>query len=248
MKLQRLYSYVRQALDDYQMIEDQDKIAIGVSGGKDSLTLLYALSGLQKFYPKKFQCVAIAVNLGYEGFDLSEVEQLCETLEIPFYMVNTTIKDMIQGQQCSLCARLRKGALDKKALELGCNKIAYAHNRDDVVETMMLSLIYEGRFTTFWPVTHFEDQNLNIIRPLIYVPLAEVIGFRNKYHLPVKKNPCPYDKETERTYIRTLLKEIDQHTPGVKKRLMTAIQNGNLEVWKEKREKGKENESSSTMV
>lgn len=235
MKLQRLYSYVRQAMDDYEMIEDGDKVAIGISGGKDSLTLLYALSGLRRFYPKKFELEAITVDLGYEGFDLCEIEKLCQELQVPYHIVKTKISEMVTDGQCSLCARLRKGAFNEKVKELGCNKIAYAHNMDDVVETMMLSLIYEGRFTTFWPVTHFDDTDLTVIRPLIYAPLAEVIGFKNKYQLPVRKNPCPYDNITERTYIRELLKEINHHAPGVKKRMMTAIQNGNLEVWKDKK-------------
>lgn len=231
MKLQRLYSYVRRALDDYQMIQEGDKVALGISGGKDSLTLLYALSGLRRFYPKKFELVAITVDLGYPEFDLSQIEKLCKELEVEYHIVHTEIKNMVPVGECSLCARLRKGAFNALALELGCNKIAYAHNMDDVVETMLLSLIYEGRFTTFYPVTHFEDSQLDVIRPLIYVPLSEVKGFQNKYPLPVTKNPCPYDGKTQREYVRNLLKEINQHAPDVKKRMMTAIQNGNLEGW-----------------
>lgn len=231
MKLQRLYSYLRQAMEEYQMIEEGDRVAIGISGGKDSLTLLYGLAGLRRFYPKKFELLAITVDLGYEGFNLESVESLCRELQVEYHVVHTQIKDMVKNGECSLCARLRKGAFNTKALELGCNKIAYAHNMDDVVETMMMSLIYEGRFSTFWPVTHFDASNLTVIRPMIYVPLADVIGFRNQYHLPVTKNPCPYDKQTERTYIRNLLREINQHAPAVTKRMMTAIRNGNLEGW-----------------
>lgn len=235
MKLQRLYSYVRKAIGDYQMIDEGDKIAIGISGGKDSLTLLYALGGLRRFYPKKYELVAITVNLGYDGFNLTEIRKLCEKLDVEYHVVDTQINEMVTNGECSLCARLRKGAFNTRAKELGCNKIAYAHNMDDVVETMMLSLIYEGRFSTFWPVTHFEDSDLDVIRPLIYVPLADVIGFRNRYELPVVKNPCPYDKKTEREYVRTLIRNINEHAPDVKKRMMTAIQNGNLEGWECKR-------------
>lgn len=231
MKLKRLYSYVRQAMDAYDMVEDGDRIAIGISGGKDSLTLLYALAGLRRFYPKKFEITAITVDLGYEGFDLTKIRQLCEELDVEYYIAHTQIKDMVKNGECSLCARLRKGALNELAMEQKCNKIAYAHNMDDVVETLMLSLIYEGRFSTFWPVTHFEDKNMDVIRPLIYVSLAEVIGFSNKYALPVMKNPCPYDKATERTYVRNLLSDINRHAPDVKKRMMTAILNGKLEGW-----------------
>ncbi len=231
MELQRLYSYVRQAMEEYDMVADGDKVAIGISGGKDSLTLLYALAGLRKFYPKKFDIAAITVDLGYEDFDLTEIYRLCETLDVEYQVEHTAIRNMVKDGECSLCARLRKGALNELAGKMNCNKIAYAHNMDDVVETMMLSLIYEGRFSTFWPVTHFEDSNLDVIRPLIYVPLAKVIGFKNKYELPVTKNPCPYDGVTERTYVRELLSEINNHAPDVKKRMMTAIKNGNLEGW-----------------
>lgn len=231
MKLQRLYSYIRQAVDTYQMIEDKDKIALGISGGKDSLTLLYGLAGLRRFYPKKFELVAITVDLGYENFDLSQIKQLCKTLEVEYHIVHTQIKDMVKDKECSLCARLRKGAFNEKVRELGCNKIAYAHNLDDVVETMLLSLIYEGRFSTFYPVTQFDDCALAVIRPLIFVPIADIIGFKNKYDLPIVKNPCPYDGVTERSYIRELLAQINHHTPGVKERMMTAIRNGNLEGW-----------------
>lgn len=231
MKLQRLYSYVRRALKDYEMIEEGDRVAVGVSGGKDSLTLLYALAGLRRFYPKAFEVVAVTVDLGYEGFELSEIRALCDSLKVDFHVVHTRIREMVPDGECSLCARLRKGAFNEKALQLGCNKIAYAHNMDDVVETMLLSLIYEGRFSTFWPVTPLEDCGLSVIRPLIYVPAAEVIGFKNKYRLPVVKNPCPYDGNTERTYIRGLLADIGRHAPGVKKRMMTAVKNGRLEGW-----------------
>ena len=149
MKLQRLYTYVRKALDRYHMVEAGDRVALGLSGGKDSLTLLYGLSGLRKFYPVPFELTAITVDLGYEGFDLNPVRKLCDQLEVDYHVVNTQIKDLVKEGECSLCARLRKGAFNEKALELGCSKIAYAHNMDDVVETMMLSLIYEGRFSTF---------------------------------------------------------------------------------------------------
>lgn len=228
MELQKLYSLIRQASQKYNMIKKGDTIALGISGGKDSLALLYGLSGLRKFYPEPFNLIAITVNLGYEGFDLNPIKELCQKLDTPYYIVDTKIGEMIKDEGCSLCARLRKGALLDKAIELGCNKIAYAHNMDDMVETMMLSLIYEGRFSTFYPVTRFEDTGIEIIRPFIFVTQANAIGFKNKFSLPVVTNPCPFDKETERTYIRNLLDEINVHAPGVKKRMMTAIENGNI--------------------
>lgn len=231
MKLQRLYSYIRQAVDEYQMIAEGDRIAVGISGGKDSLTLLYGLAGLRRFYPCRFEVIGITVDLGYEGFDLTGIMELCGQLQVEYHVVHTQISTMILEGECSKCARLRKGALNGKALELGCNKIAYGHNRDDVVETMMMSLIYEGRFSAFWPVTHFDDTRLDVIRPMILVPSGDVYGFRNRYQLPVTENPCPYDGETQRSYVRELLRRIDHHAPDVRKRMMTAIRRGNLEGW-----------------
>ncbi len=232
MKLQQMYSKVRQAVDAYDMIEEGDKIALGISGGKDSLGLLYALAGLRQFYPRHFELVAITVDLGYEGFDLSKIEALCKQLDVKYYIVKTSISKMIEEEGCSLCSRLRKGALCDKVKELGCNKIAYAHNMDDVVETMMLSLIYEGRFSTFYPVTDLENIGIKLIRPFVFVTQAEAVGFRNKYELPVVTNPCPFDRASERAYVRNLLDEMNHHTPGVKKRMMTAICDGTLSNWK----------------
>lgn len=232
MKLQQLYSKVRQAIDTYHMIEEGDKIAIGISGGKDSLSLLYALAGLRKFYPASFEVMAITIDMGYKDFDLSSVMDLCHKLRVEYHIVETSIGEMIGKEGCSLCSRLRRGALCKKAVELGCNKLAFAHNMDDVVETMMLSLVYEGRFSTFWPVTKWEDAQLTLIRPFVFVTQAEALGFQNKYELPVTHNPCPFDHASERTYIRDLLNHLNRHAPGVKKRMMTAICDGTIENWK----------------
>ena len=236
MKLQRLLSYTRQAVDEYDMIQEGDKIAIGISGGKDSLTLLYALSGLQKFYPKSFELVAITVDLGYPNFDLTGIRQLCKDLQVEYHIISTKIGEMVtseqlEGSACSLCARLRKGALNDAAKELGCNKVAYGHHMDDVIETMMLALIYEGRFCSFWPVTYLDKSQLTVIRPMIYVPEVEVKGFENKIQLPTTKNPCPIDGSTKREYIKSLIKQLNTENPGVKKRLFHAIKEGNLEGW-----------------
>ena len=231
MKLQKLYSKVRQAIDTYEMIREGDKIALGISGGKDSLALLYALAGIRNFYPKQFELVAITVDLGYDGFDLFAICQLCEKLQVEYHIVKTNIGEIISEEGCSLCARLRRGALNDKARELGCNSIAYAHNMDDVVETMMLSMIYEGRFSTFYPVTNFADISMKLIRPFVFVTQAEAVGFKNKYELPVAVNPCPFDHVSERAYVRDLLLEINRHAPGVKKRMMTAICDGTLPEW-----------------
>ena len=233
--MQKLVGLVRRCVDDYHMIEDGDSIAIGISGGKDSLTLLYALHGLQRFYPKKFTLHAITVDLGFENLNLDEIDKLCNSLEVPYHIVKTDIgkiifEDRKESNPCSLCAKMRKGSLNTAIKELGCNKVAYAHHKDDVVETMMLSLIYEGRFHTFSPVTFLDRMELTVIRPLIYMHEADVIGFVHKYDVPVVKSPCPADGHTKREYVKTLLKEINREAPGVKERMFTAIQ-GQLDRW-----------------
>lgn len=238
MKLQRVLSEVRKAVDDYRMIAEGDKIAVGISGGKDSLTLLYALSILRRFYPHPFELVAVTVDLGFANLDLSEIKKLCEKLEVPYTVVKTQIGQIVFEQRqennpCALCAKMRKGALNEAMKQLGCNKIAYAHHMDDVVETMMLSLLYEGRFHTFSPVTYLDDTGLTVIRPLIYMKEADVIGFVRKYEVPVVKSPCPADGHTKREYVKQLLKQLNTENPGVKQRMFTAIQNGcdNLKEW-----------------
>ncbi len=229
MKLQQVLSVTRKAVDDYHMIADGDSIAVGISGGKDSLTLLYALHGLKRFYPAKFALHAITVDLGFENLNLDEITKLCDDLDVPYHIVKTDIgkivfEDRKESNPCSLCAKMRKGALNSAIKEAGCNKVAYAHHKDDVVETMMLSLIYEGRFHTFRPVTYLDRMDLTVIRPLIYMKEADVIGFVNKYNVPVVKSPCPADGHTKREYAKTLLREINLETPGVKDRMFTAIQ------------------------
>ena len=236
MKLQQLLSFTRRAIDDFQMIEEGDKIAIGISGGKDSLTLLYALHGLMRFYPKHFTIHAVTVDLGFDNLNLDKIVTLCESLDIPYTIVKTDIAKIVfddrkESNPCSLCAKMRKGALNDEIKRLGCNKVAYAHHKDDVVETMLLSLIYEGRFHSFSPKTYLDRMDLTVIRPLIYVNEADVIGFAHKYELPVAKSPCPADGNTRREYVKVLLRTLNQENPGVKERMFTAIMNGNIKGW-----------------
>ncbi len=237
MKLQQLLSYTRKALDDYQMIEAGDKIAIGVSGGKDSLTLLYALSGLRRFYPKSFDIEAITVNMGFKELDFSAVAELCKSLYINYTIVESEIAEIIfehrkESNPCSLCAKMRKGAFNSKAKELGCNKEAYAHHYDDVIETMLMSLIYEGRIHCFSPVTYLDRSDITLIRPLIYVEEADIKGFQRAYKLPVVKNPCPVDGYTKREYVKQLIKSLGQESPGLRERLFHAVQSSNIQGWK----------------
>lgn len=236
MELQKLYSYTRRALEQYNMIEENDKIAIGVSGGKDSLTLLYALSGLKRFYPKRFDLVAISVDLGFGIQDFTQIKKLCNELSIPLYIVTTEINQIVfierkESNPCSLCAKMRKGALNEKAKKLGCNKIAYAHHKDDIIETMLLSLIYEGRFHTFAPLTYLDRTELYVIRPLMFISESEIIGFKNRMNLPVAKNPCPADGYTKREYVKNLLNQLNHENPGVKERMFSAIINSSIKGW-----------------
>ena len=230
MTLQQLMSPVRRALDDYHMIDEGDHIAVGISGGKDSLSLLSALAGLKRFYPARFELTAVTVDLGFGIQNFDQIAQMCDELKVPYIKVNTDIGKIIFDERkeqnpCALCAKMRKGALNTKVKELNCNKVAYAHHKDDIVVTMLLSLIYEGRFHTFRPVTYLDRMDLTVIRPLMYVQEAEVIGFVNHNQLPVAKSACPADGYTKRKYAEDLLKRLNQETPGVKERMFTAICN-----------------------
>ncbi len=239
MKLQQLLSYTRKAVDDYQMIEEGDHIAVGISGGKDSLTLLYALNGLKRFYPKKFELSAITVDLGYEKFDTAPLHALCEELGVPYKVVKTDIAHILfeerkESNPCSLCAKMRKGALNDAVKEMGCNKVAYAHHKDDIIETMLLSLLFEGRFHSFSPKTYLDRMDLTVIRPMMYVDEADVIGFQHKYNLPVAKSRCPIDGFTKREYAKDLVKQLNHEHPGARNRMFTAILNGNIQGWPER--------------
>ena len=236
MKLQQLLSYTRKAVDEYQMIQEGDHIAVGISGGKDSLTLLYALHGLKRFYPQKFELSAITVDLGYEKFDTEPLRELCESLDVPYKVVKTDIAHILfeerkESNPCSLCAKMRKGALNDAVKEMGCNKVAYAHHKDDIIETMLLSLIFEGRFHSFSPKTYLDRMDLTVIRPMMFVDEADVIGFQNKYNLPVAKSCCPIDGFTKREYAKDLVKQLNHEHPGAKNRMFTAILNGNIQGW-----------------
>ena len=239
MKLQQLLSFTRKAVDEYQMIQEGDHIAVGISGGKDSLTLLYALHGLKRFYPNKFELSAITVDLGYEEFDLDPVHELCQELGVPYKVVKTDIAHILfeerkESNPCSLCAKMRKGVLNDAVKEMGCNKVAYAHHKDDIIETMLLSLIFEGRFHSFSPKTYLDRMDLTVIRPIMFVDEADVIGFKNKYNLPVVKSKCPVDGYTKRQYAKELVRQLNTEHPGAKNRMFTAILNGDIEGWPER--------------
>lgn len=244
MKLQKLLSLVRQAMERYQMVEEGDRIAVGVSGGKDSLTLLMAMKELSHFYPRHFEVCAVSVDLGFANTDYREVRDFCEKLSVDFSLVPTQISQIVMEERkekhpCALCAKLRKGALAAEALRMGCNKIAYAHHKDDFVETMLLSLIFQGRFYAFPPVTWFEDSLLTVLRPLMFVEEAQVKGFCRRYEIPVMKSECPADGATKRAYAKRLLAQIQREHPGAKERMFRAILNGKLSDWPAGSESGR---------
>lgn len=236
MKLQQVLSYVRKAVDDYHMIEEKDRIAVGISGGKDSLTLLYALNSLRRFYPLPFEIQAVTVDLGFDNLNLDKIRELCHTLGVEYTVVRTDIAQVVfqerkEDNPCSLCSKMRKGALNQAIRDAGCNKVAYAHHKDDVVETMLMSLIFEGRFHTFAPVTYLDRMELTVIRPLMYMSEADVIGFVHKYDVPVVKSPCPADGHTKREYVKNLLRDLNRENPGVRERMFTAIVNSKMKGW-----------------
>ncbi|MGM9682126.1 MAG: tRNA 2-thiocytidine biosynthesis TtcA family protein [Eubacteriales bacterium] len=232
-----LLSYVRRALDDYSMIEENDRIAVGVSAGKDSLSLLFAMAQIRRFYPKKFELCAITVDMGFPGTDLSPIRNFCDELDVPYYVVPTEISKIIfdirkEKNPCSLCAKMRRGALHTAAKEHGCNKVALGHHFDDVVETFMLNLFYEGRIGCFQPVTYLSRSDIHLIRPMIYMPEKDVRYFAKRAELPVIKSPCPADKHTERESMKQLLLALERENKGLRYRIFGAIQRGEVDGFK----------------
>jgi tRNA(Ile)-lysidine synthase TilS/MesJ len=233
----RLLSHARRAVDDYQMIEDGDRIAVGISGGKDSLALLTALAGLRRFYPKKFEIIGISIDMGLEGMDFSPVAKYCEELGVEYKIVKTEISNIIfnvrkEPNPCSLCAKMRRGALNTAAVEEKCNKVALGHHFDDVVETFMLNLFFEGRIGTFSPVTYLSRMDITVIRPLIYMPEKDVRYFASKTELPVVPSTCPADGNTERENMKQLLASIERNNKGLRYRIFGAIQRGEIDGFK----------------
>lgn len=236
--IKRVLSFVRRALDDYLMIEDGDKIAVGVSAGKDSLTLLCAMAEIRRFYPKKFDLLAITVDMGFEGMDFSPVKRFCEELGVEYEIVPTQISKIIfdvrkEKNPCSLCAKMRRGALYNYAKERGCNKVALGHHFDDVVETFMLNLFFEGRLGCFQPVTYLSNTDITLIRPMIYMPEKDVRYFASKTELPIQKSPCPADGNTEREEMKKLLASLERENKGLRYRIFGAIQRGGIDGFRE---------------
>lgn len=227
---------MRRAVDDYGMIEDGDRIAVGVSGGKDSLTLLMALVALRRFYPNKFELEAITLDMGFDGADFTPIADLCKEIGVNYTVVKTDIKTVVfdirkESNPCALCAKMRKGALNEKALEMGITKVALGHHNEDAIETFFLSLFYEGRLNCFSPVTYLDRKGVTLIRPLVYTPEKLIKSFAKANDLPIVKNPCPADGNTKREKMKEFVAEKHAEDKGFKELVFGAMVRG-LDGWK----------------
>ena len=233
--LKHLLSYARRALEDYDMIQPGDRVAVGVSAGKDSLTLLYALAELRRFYPVPFTLCAITVDMGFDPpADLSPIRALCEKLDVPYHVVPSDIAKVVfdirkESNPCSLCAKMRRGALHGYASEIGCNVVALGHHFDDAVETFMLNLFFEGRIGCFSPVSYLSRRKIRLIRPLLYLPEKDIRYFAQKMDLPVVKSVCPADGNTEREAMKRLLAGLEREHRGLRHRIFGAMQRGEID-------------------
>ena len=234
--MQKILSHMRKAIEDYNMIEENDKIAICLSGGKDSITMLHAFKNLQIFYPKKFEIIAISIDPGFDFFDTAFLQKICDDLEIPLFIEKSHAKEIVfdirkEKNPCSLCANLRRGIINSTAIREGCNKIALGHNQDDVLETFLLNLLYAGSIGTFSPVSYMDRSKVTLIRPLIYTPEKETKRFIRKNNLTVMPKVCPMDGTSKREYMKQFIFTLQKDIPMIRANLFGAIQR-NLDDWK----------------
>lgn len=228
---------MRKAIQDYNMIREGDRIAVGVSGGKDSLTLLCGLKRLQSFYPEKFELEAITLTLGFDDVaDIEPITRFCESIGVRHTVVSTLIGKIVfdmrnEKNPCSLCANMRRGALHNEAKHLQCNKVALGHHRDDVIETLLLSLYYEGRINTFSPVTYLDRKDLYLIRPMIYMEEKEIRSFVKQFGLPVVNNCCPANGNTKRQYVKDLLDKLAKENRSIKDNIFGAVKRSKIQGW-----------------
>lgn len=236
--MQQLMSYMRCVMEKYNMIDDGDKVAIGVSGGKDSVAMLVGLAQLRRFYPKKFELIAVTLDPCFNDThgDYSEISRLCEELCIPYIIKRTELAKIIfqtreEKNPCSLCARMRRGALHDIAKESGCNKIALGHHMDDAAETFMMNLLNLGQIGCFSPVSYLSRKDLYMIRPMIFASEKDVKRAINKNNLPVVKSLCPVDKKTQREDVKILLNNLEKDYPALRKKIVGALQRGEIDRW-----------------
>lgn len=237
-ELQKLLSTTRQAAEHYEMIEDGDVIAVGVSGGKDSGALLLALAKMRSFYPKKFDVKAVTVDLGFHGNDeaFAPVRQWCDSIGVELHTVETQIAQIVfeerrEKNPCALCAKMRRGALIGEARRIGANKIALGHQFEDVAETFMMSLLHEGRIACFSPVTVYENTAVSVIRPLIYTRENDIKAVVRAEQIPIVISLCPENGETERAEMKTLLKSLEKVHHGTYKRILGALEKHEIDGW-----------------
>ena len=228
MTTQQMLSYLRKGITKYQLIRDGDKIAVGVSGGKDSVVLLKLLAEYRRFSPEKFDLLAITVDLDFTNAnpDFTPIKNLCEELEVDYFVEKTEIGKIVfdvrkESNPCALCSKMRKGALNNFAKDKGCNKVALGHHADDMIDTMMLSLLYEGRLSTFAPKSYLDKTDLTLIRPMIMIKEADVISYSKT--LPIVNSCCPANKLTKREYVKNLISDIGKDIPNVREMMFTAL-------------------------
>lgn len=236
--MQKMLGYLRKAIQEYDMIQDGDSIAVGVSGGKDSLVMLTGLKLLQRFIGIDYKIYALSIDPMFNGIpsDYSQIEELCSKYDIPFKAEPTHIAEIVfdirkEPNPCSLCARMRRGALQNAAIELGCNKIALGHNQDDTVETFFMNLFNEGRIDCFSPVTYLQEKNITVIRPLVLAPESEVARTARRNKFPVLKSSCPADGHTNREDMRQFINEMGKKNKGFSDKIFGALQRGNISGW-----------------
>lgn len=234
--MQKILGYMRKAIEDYNMIEDGDKIAVGLSGGKDSTTLLLGLKNLQRFYPKKFEILAVTINPGFAKFDVTFLANLCNDLNINFIEEESHIKEIVfdikkEKNPCSLCANLRRGILNSVAIREGCNKIALGHNEDDVLETFFLNLLYGGSINTFAPTSYMDRSKITLIRPLIYSPEKYIKNFIKRNSITIMPKVCPIDGASKREDMKKLILDFQKDIPTIRANLFGAIKRSNIRGW-----------------
>lgn len=234
--MQRILSYMRKAIEDYNMIEEGDKIAVGLSGGKDSITLLMGLKAMQRFYDKHFEIIALSVNPGFEFFNSEFLSNLCKTIGVEYVEEKSDIKEIVfdvrkEKNPCSLCANLRRGILNSVAIANGCNKLALGHNEDDVLETFFLNLLYGGNIGTFPPTSYMDRSTITLIRPLIYAPEKSIKTFIKKNNIETMPKSCPMDGISKRESMKNLIWQFQKDIPNVKANLYGAIKRSNIKGW-----------------
>ncbi len=229
-------SRIRKAIDDYNMIEQNEKVAVALSGGKDSALMLSALVHLSRFHPKNFSVCALFVDLGFGNIDIEGLERFCESLGVEFRVKQTEISKIIfeyrnESNPCALCAKMRRGVIHDLALEMGAKKIALGHHMDDAVETFLMNLTYESRIGCFQPVTYLSRKDVTVIRPMIYLNEREIKGAVNRLGIPVMKNPCPADGNTKREQTKQLIQKLGEDYPNIKKSIFSALTRSGIDGW-----------------